>query len=181
MLPRVLSVATALLFGCCTCFCRSETKPPNILLILCDDLGYGDLGVFFQNTLPGAHKLLTPECDRLAQEGLQLSSHYASAPVCKAEPVNQLADIIITSTFGSPPGYERSLQVSANATLSQWMLPPTETHSREELQKPFLEMITKPDDDMEENPETLSVIPSPEMLDALTGSFSEEDLADSEE
>lgn len=51
-------------------------KPPNILLIYTDDLGYGDLGVY------GHHTIQTPNLDRLAAEGLRLTSYYAPAPLC---------------------------------------------------------------------------------------------------
>ena len=48
---------------------------PNIVLILADDLGYGDVGVY------GAEGLQTPNIDRLASEGVMLTDFY-SAPVC---------------------------------------------------------------------------------------------------
>jgi len=49
---------------------------PNVLLILCDDLGYGDVGCFGNDTIR------TPRLDRLASEGARLTSCYAPAPVC---------------------------------------------------------------------------------------------------
>ncbi len=55
-----------------------HASPPNIVIIFADDLGYGDLGVY-------GHPLIkTPRLDRLAAEGLKLTSFYASAPVCSA-------------------------------------------------------------------------------------------------
>ena len=51
-------------------------RPPNILLIVADDLGYGDLGAY------GHHTLKTPALDRLAREGLRLTSYYAASPLC---------------------------------------------------------------------------------------------------
>ena len=55
-----------------------QTRPPNIVIVFADDLGYGDLGVY-------GHPLIrTPRLDRLAAEGLKLTSFYASAPVCSA-------------------------------------------------------------------------------------------------
>ena len=55
-----------------------HASPPNIVIIFADDLGYGDLGVY-------GHPLIkTPRLDRLASEGLKLTSFYASAPVCSA-------------------------------------------------------------------------------------------------
>ena len=49
---------------------------PNIILILADDLGYGDLGVY------GATDTKTPNLDRLAREGTRFTDFYANAPVC---------------------------------------------------------------------------------------------------
>ena len=52
----------------------AETKP-NVVIIFMDDMGYGDIGPF------GATKQKTPELDRMAKEGMRLTSFYA-APVC---------------------------------------------------------------------------------------------------
>lgn len=49
---------------------------PNIIYILADDLGYGDLGCYGQQTLT------TPHLDRLAQEGIRFTRHYAGSTVC---------------------------------------------------------------------------------------------------
>ena len=59
----------------------SQTKRPNILFILADDLGYGDVGVLFQNKKEGK-KFKTPFFDQLASDGLILDRHYCPAPVC---------------------------------------------------------------------------------------------------
>src|SRR5699024_689798 len=59
---------------------------PNIIVVLCDDLGFGDVGVLFQNQLrrtdPTAPSLRTPRIDQMAEEGLTLTGMYCSAPVC---------------------------------------------------------------------------------------------------
>jgi arylsulfatase A-like enzyme len=57
---------------------------PNILFILTDDLGYGDVGVFYQNQRheQGLPSEFTPNLDALAGQGIQLRDHYTSAPVC---------------------------------------------------------------------------------------------------
>ena len=61
----------------------SAAERPNILFILCDDLGYGDVGVFYQNSRgTGQPSFKTPHIDQLAKEGMQLRAHYAPAPVC---------------------------------------------------------------------------------------------------
>lgn len=49
---------------------------PNIIYILADDLGYGDLGSF------GQEHIHTPNLDRMAQEGMQFTQHYAGSTVC---------------------------------------------------------------------------------------------------
>ncbi len=62
---------------------RSSTNHPNIIFVLCDDLGYGDLGVLYQNgRAAGLPRQATPNLDTFAAEGIQLRQHYCPAPVC---------------------------------------------------------------------------------------------------
>lgn len=58
-------------------------RRPNIIFILADDLGYGDVGVLFQNARQG-HKpaFSTPNLDAMAAQGMLLRQHYTGAPVC---------------------------------------------------------------------------------------------------
>ncbi len=60
--------------------CFSNTllaqQKPNIVYILADDLGYGELGCYGQKIIE------TPNIDRLAKSGLRFTQHYAGAPVC---------------------------------------------------------------------------------------------------
>jgi arylsulfatase A len=53
----------------------ASSRPPNFILIMADDLGYGDIGPF------GSKVNRTPQLDRMAKEGMRLTSFYA-APVC---------------------------------------------------------------------------------------------------
>ncbi|MCB1234230.1 MAG: sulfatase [Verrucomicrobiae bacterium] len=53
-------------------------RPPNIVLIVADDLGYADLGCY------GARDFETPNLDRMAAEGVKLTSFYMAASVCSA-------------------------------------------------------------------------------------------------
>lgn len=58
--------------------CKSKEKQtqPNIVVILCDDLGYGDLSTF-------GHPIIeTPNLDKLAADGIKFTSFYSAAPVC---------------------------------------------------------------------------------------------------
>ena len=52
------------------------TRPPNVIVILADDLGYGDLGC------DGGKIIKTPNLDRMAAEGVRLTDFYASANIC---------------------------------------------------------------------------------------------------
>ena len=51
-------------------------RPPNVVLIVADDLGYGDLGCY------GQTKIRTPTLDRLAREGIRFTQAYAGSTVC---------------------------------------------------------------------------------------------------
>lgn len=54
----------------------AETAKPNIVFILADDLGYGELGCY------GQEKIKTPHIDQMAKEGVKFTQHYTGAPVC---------------------------------------------------------------------------------------------------
>jgi arylsulfatase A-like enzyme len=54
---------------------RDRTRP-NIIFILADDLGWGDLGSY------GQKKIRTPNLDRMAAEGMRFTQFYAGSPVC---------------------------------------------------------------------------------------------------
>ncbi len=82
---RVLMVGIAGLGMSLSCL-RAEAYPrgdgvkgtlPNIVLILCDNLGYGDAGCFNPRA-----KQRTPRIDRMAAEGMRFTDCYAAAPVC---------------------------------------------------------------------------------------------------
>jgi arylsulfatase A len=66
---------------CCLTICMwcgtSQAKEPlNVVFILADDLGWGDLGCYGQEKIP------TPNIDRLASQGIRFTQHYSGAPVC---------------------------------------------------------------------------------------------------
>lgn len=56
--------------------CAETAKQPNFLIVLCDDLGYGDIACY------GHPEIETPRLDQLAKEGARLSAWYSAAPVC---------------------------------------------------------------------------------------------------
>ena len=55
---------------------KSPTAPPNIVFVLADDLGYGDLGIY------GSKVIKTPHLDELARSGVRFTQGYVSHPVC---------------------------------------------------------------------------------------------------
>jgi arylsulfatase len=72
---RGIVVFAALCIAWSTSLHAAET-PPNIILIIADDLGYGDLGCY------GQRYIETPRIDRIAAEGMRFTQFYAGAPVC---------------------------------------------------------------------------------------------------
>jgi len=72
---HLLTIVVALLSFFATPTFAAETKP-NIVFILADDLGYGDLGSY------GQQKIKTPSLDILAKEGLRFTRHYSGSNVC---------------------------------------------------------------------------------------------------
>ncbi|MCW1953547.1 MAG: arylsulfatase [Flavobacteriia bacterium] len=72
---RILSLlALIFLFSCEQQ--QNKGSSPNIIYILADDLGYGELGAY------GQTKIETPHIDALAKSGMLFTQHYSSAPVC---------------------------------------------------------------------------------------------------
>lgn len=56
--------------------CQAKPQKPNVIYILADDLGYGDLSAY------GQKKFTTPHIDRLATEGMKFTDHYSGNTVC---------------------------------------------------------------------------------------------------
>jgi arylsulfatase A len=68
-----LSISLAVLFANAH---AAEQRKPNIVIIMADDLGYGDLGCY------GHPTIRTPNLDRMAADGIRFTSFYCGAPVC---------------------------------------------------------------------------------------------------
>ncbi|MEM8765352.1 MAG: arylsulfatase [Bacteroidota bacterium] len=79
-LPHIFFYTILFLFtSCATKEKKDEAiqqQPPNIIYILADDLGYGDLGCY------GQERIQTPNIDRMAAEGMRFTQHYAGNTVC---------------------------------------------------------------------------------------------------
>ena len=76
MLTFCMRTLMFLLLGLLLNACNQKQVPPNILLIVVDDLGYSDLHCY------GNELVETPNIDRLAEEGIRFTSAYASCTVC---------------------------------------------------------------------------------------------------
>ena len=63
---------------------RGAGARPNVILVLCDDLGWGDLGAFWQNRRAeaGGVHIDTPNLDAAMRQGVRLTNAYTTAPVC---------------------------------------------------------------------------------------------------
>ncbi|MBL8221093.1 MAG: sulfatase [Bryobacterales bacterium] len=70
--------------GASLAFAQQGAKPPNIIVLFADDMGYGDMACY------GHPTLRTPNFDRMAQEGMRMTSFYAAAPVCTPSRVGLL-------------------------------------------------------------------------------------------
>ncbi|MHC4997075.1 MAG: sulfatase-like hydrolase/transferase [Planctomycetota bacterium] len=79
---------------------------PNVIFILADDLGYGDLSCY------GQTKFQTPHIDRLASEGLKFTAHYSGNTVCSPSRAN-----IMT---GQHPGH---VYIPAPSASGAWVTP----------------------------------------------------------
>lgn len=75
-MKKILLIAALFTTAANVSVAQKKTGKPNIVVILADDLGYGDIGTF------GATDIRTPNIDNLAKNGLKLTSFYSSSPVC---------------------------------------------------------------------------------------------------
>ncbi len=82
-------------------FGKNDVDKPNIILIIVDDLGYGDLSIYGQEILS------TPHIDKMASEGIRFTEHYAGSTVCaptRAVLMTGLHTGHVSVRGNSPPG-----------------------------------------------------------------------------
>ena len=72
---RILLAGGTLVVSTMNAFAVNKPVKPNIIFILCDDMGYGDLACY------GQPYIQTPNIDRMAQEGMRFTQAYAGSPV----------------------------------------------------------------------------------------------------
>lgn len=76
MTHLLTSKISCLLVACLAISLNARAAKPNFILIMCDDLGWGDVG------FNGGKHIRTPHLDKMAANGLKLTRFYAQAPVC---------------------------------------------------------------------------------------------------
>jgi arylsulfatase A len=93
-----------------------QSRQPNIVLILADDLGYGDLGCY-------GSKISTPRTDQMAQEGVRFTQYCSASPVC-----SPARAALLTGRYATRVGIPRVLDVT-----DTYGLPDTETNMAQML------------------------------------------------
>ncbi|MCL4154650.1 UNVERIFIED_CONTAM: hypothetical protein GTU68_043237, partial [Idotea baltica] len=84
LIRNSILIGLSLLFSCTSPETSVDTTNlPNIVILLADDLGYGDLGCYGSATQ-------TPNLDQLAKEGIRFTDFYAAAPNCSPSRVGLL-------------------------------------------------------------------------------------------
>ena len=106
---------------------QAEDKRPNIIFMLADDLGYGDLSSYNPESngmAPNNTPIRTPNLDRMAQNGARLTDFYSAAPICSpsrralltARYPNRLGEWA-EAYRGSPDG----VVASKDPTIGMWL------------------------------------------------------------
>jgi arylsulfatase A len=88
-----------------------DGAPPNIVLILCDDMGYGDPGCYGDDTLR------TPNIDSLARDGIRFTDSYASASLCTPSRIG-----LLTGRYAVRTGLTFPLQSGGTPFLKSFFI-----------------------------------------------------------
>jgi arylsulfatase len=103
MLKRIIYlIILSLIFSC-----NRNNNSPNIVFILTDDLGYGDLSSY------GSETIETTNIDKLARDGVRLTSYYAAQPVCSAS-----RGAILTGSYPNRIGIHNAFGPNSNSGIN---------------------------------------------------------------
>jgi arylsulfatase A-like enzyme len=89
-------------------------RPPNIILILTDDMGFNDVSLY--NGGAGDGSVMTPNIDAIAQQGVVFENGYAANAVCAPSRAT-----ILTGRYSTRFGFEFTPFFKSGATIFQWM------------------------------------------------------------
>ena len=117
-----LSCTTVALLIALPVFARAASQKPNILFVLIDDMGYGDL------TCYGDTRVHTSNIDRLASEGIRFTQFYVNCPICSPS-----RTALLTGQYGARwkiTSYLASRAENRDRGMAQWLDPkaPTVAH-----------------------------------------------------
>ncbi|MFD2159594.1 sulfatase [Rubritalea tangerina] len=93
-----MMIRSLILTALCLCSSLQAAERPNILFILADDMGFGDLGCY------GSSQIKTPALDALAANGVKFTDGYVSAPVCAPSRAG-----LLTGRYQQRFGFEHNL------------------------------------------------------------------------
>src|SRR6266566_2301725 len=120
--PRILATITIVLSLLCFSHhtADAQRRPPNILVIVADDMGYADIGVHGSKDIP------TPNIDALAKGGIRFTDAYVSGPYCSPTRAR-----LLTGRYPQRFGHEFNLDTSP--AYSDFGLPLGETTMADRL------------------------------------------------
>jgi len=123
-------------------FHKSITEKPNIILILVDDIGYGDIGIF------GQEKIMTPEIDQLAADGMRFTQAYAGK--CRLCTISIFTDGTHETHIGGHPEWaEGSLVIGSHKNNTEKKLQVLyDIDTKKLLDIGTTEMFPKPEGDV---------------------------------
>lgn len=122
-MKRFFTIFTALCFSALGANLQAKDKP-NILFILADDMGYGDLGCY------GSTQVKTPNLDALAAKGVRFTDAYVSASVCAPSRAG-----ILTGRYQERFGFEHNLSSPSHVKPERVGIPLDETLMSDRLKK----------------------------------------------
>ena len=100
---------------------QRDARPPNIVFVLADDLGWGELGSY------GQDKIRTPRLDELARQGMRFTQHYSGSPVCAP-----CRAILMTGKHGGKAYIRDNMEVQPEG---QWPIPESDVTIAELLKQ----------------------------------------------
>ena len=112
-IPFIITIAAAIGSLLAISHPASAADKPNIIVIMADDMGYGDLSCY------GATEFETPNIDRLAKEGQRFTSGYCSASTCTPTRYS-----LLTGTYPPRHGVRNNLTHHLRddiPTLAEWL------------------------------------------------------------
>ena len=122
-------LAALIAAGCSGGDTNSDPDRPNFIIILADDLGYADVGSYWQITNAKGHeKIHTPNIDRMAREGVRFTSFYMGSSVC-----SPARAALLTGCYPPRVGLSQSDEGTVMRQTSRGGLNPDETTIAETL------------------------------------------------